>query len=101
MKKIDHFFETSFKKFCENLKTERREESLPEPGLINKMLAYVLHLLTLLGIIIICAMFYSFIIAARYKKPSSANKINYRNSNKYRKVIKEGLFWNDIEYHER
>ena len=26
---------------------------------------------------------------------------SYRNSKNYRKVIKEGLLWNTVEYHER
>lgn len=29
------------------------------------------------------------------------SRYSYRNSPKYKKVIKEGLFWDSVEYHER
>jgi hypothetical protein len=45
------------------------------------------------AIICICVYVYQLIIRER--------KYSYRNSDKYRKVIKEGIFWDRVEYHER
>ncbi len=48
----------------------------------------------------LCFLYAIFFWAVESVKGSSS-KNNYRRSSKYKKVIKEGLFFDTVEYHER
>jgi len=56
-----------------------------------KIILYPFYLLTLS---ILTAMFLGFITSISEKKSKYP-------SDRYRKVIKEGILWDDVEYHER
>lgn len=96
MNKIDAFFETSFKKFCQNLDTERESKSLKKANLISKVLRYIRHLL-IVAVAYVFGLVLLFAIASLVAKAKSEERLSRR----YRKVIKKGLLWDSIEYHER
>lgn len=62
----------------------------------KKWMKIALYLLSLLGLTIAFISF-CIILASLH----SASRKSYRHSSNYRKVIKEGILWDTVEYHER
>lgn len=44
---------------------------------------------------------FAFMVVGFLKAIVDKSKENERHSKKYRKVIKEGILWDSVEYHER
>lgn len=74
----------SFKTFCGKQKIK------------TTILVVILYPFALIGL----ALFYCFLISLALMIKGQ-NKTSYRTSPNYRKVIKEGLFWDTVEYHEK
>lgn len=60
---------------------------------INKFFIILLY-----PFVLICSIF---LILLAVGCIASVSQTNYRRSDKYRKVIKEGLFFDTVEYHEK
>ncbi len=53
------------------------------------------------ALIVLCLLYvFIFCIFSKLQSSSYSSK-GYRNSDRYRKVIKEGVFYDSVEYHER
>ncbi len=81
---------SDFKEFSNSRQKKRKKAP------INKYLLLFYYPFALLFMFILCISFYMVLLSVKNQKSYS-----YRNSDKYRKVIKEGFFWDSIEYHQR
>lgn len=84
---------TEFRDMCD----KHRKSANKEP--FKGYVVVILYILVLTGLALFGLGIYTFIISMR-TDDKRAN-INYKKSQNYRKVIKEGLFFDTIEYHER
>ena len=66
----------------------------------KKWFKIVCYPFALIGWSIILILFYSF-ISMVVNSSRNASRYNYRTDNKYKKVIKEGILFDTVEYHER
>lgn len=62
----------------------------------HKYLVAFYYPFALIGLLLLYSAFLGLL-----NKTKEKVKYSYRNSNKYRKVIKEGILWDSTEYHER
>ncbi len=67
---------------------------------ISKFERVARYILTCIGITLLCGVIVFAIALMRGSTDGGSRRRDYPSS-KYRKVVKERLFWDDVEYHER
>lgn len=75
------------KDFCDFIKMFRKDK--PD---LPKWKSYPLYIVTMLSI---------GIFIATFKGRVGNSRRNYYPSNRYRKVVREGILWDSVEWHER
>ena len=79
-----------FRKFNNSWRESQKKEHQ------HKYVVAFYYPFALIGLCLLYGAFFWVIAAVK-----SSSKYSYRRSDKYRKVIKEGIFWDSVEYHER
>ena len=83
---------TEFRDLC----NKHRKLANKEP--FKGYIVVILYILVITGLALFGLGIYTFIVKGNLDKMEDEN---YMKSPNYRKVIKEGLFFDSIEYHER
>ncbi len=78
-----------FKSLHNDYRESRKKEHLNPTIVAICYPFFIISLLLLLGA-----------LAFLFSSSSSSNN-SHKSSRKYKKVVKEGLFWDSVEYHER
>lgn len=86
----------TFTEYCYIDNMIRAKRNKPLRKKTTHVIRYPFHLL---GLLIICSAVVT--IIPRVPLTRSNSVTNYRTSPKYRKVIKEGIIFDTVEYHER
>jgi putative salt-induced outer membrane protein YdiY len=86
------YFQTfnEFRRFNNSWRESQKKEHQ------HKYIVAFYYPFALIGLCLLYGAFFWFIASTR-----SRSRYSYRTSDKYRKVIKEGIFWDTVEYQEK
>lgn len=82
--------------------TTKKDNRIIKPKSKNQRLAYyIAYSILRFQFVLIFWIWVLLLIILFYPSSGGGSRKSYRHSNRYRKVIKEGIFFDSVEYHER